>query len=137
MAKKLSTTIGILILFAVITTVIIGSLLLYQNLSTHPNPFFAGGKDFSIKATFFDKFGNQLSEGTQQTTIGGQSGISYISFNIKVSNTGQVPLSNIRISNSKPSELTNALQNTSSISNLNMEKIMSSWLEQITPAIQI
>lgn len=70
--------------------------------------------------TLYDKAGNIIPKGTEQTTIGGQSGIFYMSFLIKASNSGNVNLNNVRVVSSTPQELTDAIQTPTSISLLSV-----------------
>lgn len=63
----------------------------------------------TIQGIIYDKDGNKITTG-KQTTVGGESGIFYMSFQIKASNRGNVRLSSLRLQESHPSSLTNALQ---------------------------
>lgn len=83
----------------------------FFTLSTGEPDFLTNEKNgFEIGVTLYDSQGNPIKSGLTQTTIQGVPGVFYMSISIRASNQGQVPLGNLKITESHPSEFTNALQ---------------------------
>lgn len=108
MHKKINFILGILF-FLIIIGAIGGGL--YYFLKISGSDFLSNEKDgYTLQAVLFDKDGKMQDPSVLQTAVNGQSGYFYMALNLLASNTGNVRLTNLRMTESHPSEYTSSLQ---------------------------
>jgi len=69
----------------------------------------------TLQSTFYDQNGHEIKSGVSQTAVNGVPGLFYMSMKIKTTNTGDVPLTSVRLQESHTAELTQALQGATAL----------------------
>ena len=106
-------------IFLTIITIVIISIILLVGIGTFfyltiaKELFLENSREgLTIQAMLFDENGNEIRDGTQ-TTVGGQAGVFYISFNLLIENIGNVDLTDVESTETHPNDLTIALEGES------------------------